>query len=422
MDFSKQLNILLVVLAYVVYEVNCIPVAWTDYRRDMQKIIFRPRARQITRRNSPFTYDRPTTQSSVTESPTPDAIEPATTSDQNSFHTETSKTESSNVEGVELTTVSDPNPQQTEVESVTQVTSDPNPLQHKTSVTSYQIRNNGTTNLTSEQTLVEAEPNVTEHNTLDHSVLNVTEDKTLDQSGTNEADNQRNTSMTSVPNPAQSGANATNEQNVDRNQADDTNHPNLYPGRHRATQETATSGGNPNPDQSGTKTTDGMDQNETLTCAEPASEDLQTNYTRLHGAHDVAIQPKMSQRTPPTSDDLYNEHCRENYPAPYSPTCSPDLLGLANGEINEMSTCPWTYVRHYNSLRYPPTMMFAQCECTQCIEGDQFSATNYCRPIYTKVKVLMRGECNEGVYWYSPAYEKVPVACVCARPNDRSTI
>ena len=66
---------------------------------------------------------------------------------------------------------------------------------------------------------------------------------------------------------------------------------------------------------------------------------------------------------------------------------------------------------HYHALfhfRYPTTMMFAQCECTQCIEGNRFSLTNNCRPVYAKVKVLTRAEgCHMGRYWYVLLFSEI---------------
>ena len=81
---------------------------------------------------------------------------------------------------------------------------------------------------------------------------------------------------------------------------------------------------------------------------------IQANYTLMHGGHDIKILAKNLQRTrsPPSPEDLFDDHCRDGYPAPYkSGNCSRELLGLVSGEINEMSTCPWTYVHHFNSQR-----------------------------------------------------------------------
>ncbi|XP_033639154.1 uncharacterized protein LOC117299708 [Asterias rubens] len=104
-------------------------------------------------------------------------------------------------------------------------------------------------------------------------------------------------------------------------------------------------------------------------------------------------------------------------------TCPTELLHVSNhDDVSMRSLCPWTYVADVDPNRYPSRIMFAVCRCPECIrtgsgENGEFSVDNTCRPVYFRMKVLMKGNCVNGLYVYNTEYQRIPVACACVRPK-----
>ncbi len=89
--------------------------------------------------------------------------------------------------------------------------------------------------------------------------------------------------------------------------------------------------------------------------------------------------------------------------------------------LNQASLCPWKYVIKQRFDRYPLLRTEVKCTCDKCTTyiSKKFPENMYgCMPVLKPFPVLLRGECHDGFYNWTPTTEEVNVACVCAhKPN-----
>ncbi|XP_041367650.1 interleukin 17-like protein [Gigantopelta aegis] len=82
--------------------------------------------------------------------------------------------------------------------------------------------------------------------------------------------------------------------------------------------------------------------------------------------------------------------------------------------------CPSYYVLEHDPGRIPQDIVHAECTCRSCLfmdevpkrwgDGDHFE----CEKIWSHTQVFRRAGCNDGVYTYRYAWERVSVGCACA--------
>lgn len=94
-------------------------------------------------------------------------------------------------------------------------------------------------------------------------------------------------------------------------------------------------------------------------------------------------------------------------------------------KLNELAICPWHYVYHQRTDRYPFRTLQAACNCQTCLGynqkrlsylGEKFN--HKCTPITKLSTALQRSEtCVNNVYVWKPILEKLSTGCVCSRDN-----
>ena len=142
-------------------------------------------------------------------------------------------------------------------------------------------------------------------------------------------------------------------------------------------------------------------------CSDPV--DLGTQYAHLLQQSRLALITIPEDIPLNASHQYYQSH----FIAPELENC-PDVTPeeLTSVDPNVRSLCPWRTVNNTDTSRFPETMQFVQCECSNCreVQGGQ------CEVIWRNTLVLRRDSvCIDGLYLYKPVYQPVSVACVCAK-------
>ena len=150
-----------------------------------------------------------------------------------------------------------------------------------------------------------------------------------------------------------------------------------------------------------------MSDEESSGCSDPA--DLGTQYAHL------LQQSRLTLITIPSDIPLNASHqyYQSHFIAPDLENC-PNITPeeLTSVDPNVRSLCPWRTVNNTDTARFPQTMQFVQCECSNCIEVPGA----LCEVIWRNTLVLHRDSvCIDGLYLYKPVYQPVSVACVCAK-------
>ncbi|XP_041467491.1 interleukin 17-like protein [Lytechinus variegatus] len=103
----------------------------------------------------------------------------------------------------------------------------------------------------------------------------------------------------------------------------------------------------------------------------------------------------------------------------YQNTCDSSLFDLTQEKREQRALCPYKMVTDIDNQRFPREISYARCACTQCVNS---SNTGFlprgrakCLPVTRQTEVLIRGDCDEGVYSFKKVLIQVPVACVCTR-------
>jgi hypothetical protein len=94
-------------------------------------------------------------------------------------------------------------------------------------------------------------------------------------------------------------------------------------------------------------------------------------------------------------------------------------------KLNEIAVCPWHYVYHQRTDRYPSRVLHAACNCETCLGYNQkrfpFTGEKFnhkCTPITKLSPALQRTEtCVNNVFIWKPILEKLSTGCVCSRDN-----
>lgn len=82
---------------------------------------------------------------------------------------------------------------------------------------------------------------------------------------------------------------------------------------------------------------------------------------------------------------------------------------------NDTPLCPHHYVQVNRTDRYPFKVLYAVCNCPNCIQSHQ----NFCEPIYILRPVLIREKCEQSgdskldLYRWIDGAERIAIACGC---------
>ncbi|XP_060064771.1 interleukin 17-like protein [Ylistrum balloti] len=98
-----------------------------------------------------------------------------------------------------------------------------------------------------------------------------------------------------------------------------------------------------------------------------------------------------------------------------------ELDNTLHTPVRHRATCPYYMVSEHNPYRFPSTLTSVRCRCQDCLEASGRSYDNVCEPVYVTEVVLMRGECENGIYKYNPAEVQIQVACTCARRREHES-
>ena len=76
--------------------------------------------------------------------------------------------------------------------------------------------------------------------------------------------------------------------------------------------------------------------------------------------------------------------------------------------LNQLSSCPWEYVKNIDNNRQPNEIVESVCKCSSPANAPDQS----CYPVTQYINVFRRVGCEFGSYVYSNVWEPVRVACV----------